>query len=597
MSTSKQVNVEKDFATVREVVQLLTEAIPSRTGPELLAAIDRGDWFHEFHLDYTLCPDDFANDYLFAELMSKYADYPTTHDKREVAKLAFQAREELNATVNRRHMNLYLPEHVPFREMMNAHIGFVGQVLGNVKHKLGKVMTSGYFGPGTTVGTKFDACSLFDKVHANWTCTETFAPLAAAMISVNPLLRSVTNASELHKTRLRPKGDKRYVATHPDLGFVVNGNGTCMLSPSIKIVDGAKLTFVPKSAKTDRVITVEPCLNSFAQNGTGEVMRTLLKKYTSMDLQKQELNLEKAKVAFQEGWATVDLKDASNSLTREWVRRSLAKSPGWYDWLDTIRSRTYRLDNKTYAFELFSGMGNGATFPLESLIFYSMAKAVCESCGFTEEPFVYGDDIIIPTPALKRLKEFFKYAGLEVNQKKTHYATPFRESCGGHFFGGVSVKPFYLKRSLSDERSYYKLHNRIWTWACRDGITFDTRVFPILRKLRSMCPLKKAPLVHPQLGDVGFFPCMNIGANFLHTYKVRVEKGEQFHYSGGKGYYCAMHSALAATTGGLRKGVSVIDFEENIPSKGRFARRSSKTPTFKWQKLVYVAYEFPYTLI
>lgn len=81
---------------------------------------------------------------------------------------------------------------------------------------------------------------------------------------------------------------------------------SCLLS-----VTRTRLDFVPKNAKTHRVITVEPDMNKFVQNGYGDTLRMRAKR-SGIDLSDQSRNAELARLgSLNDRIATVDLTNAS----------------------------------------------------------------------------------------------------------------------------------------------------------------------------------------------------------------------------------------------------------------------------------------------
>jgi hypothetical protein len=92
----------------------------------------------------------------------------------------------------------------------------------------------------------------------------------------------------------------------------------------------------------------------------------------------------------------------------------------------------------TYA--MFSSMGNGATFALETLIF----AAACVAVG-SKDYQVYGDDIVIEAELVAPLLKLLRFFGLTPNLDKTHVTGPYRESCGANSWEGVDITPFYVR--------------------------------------------------------------------------------------------------------------------------------------------------------
>jgi len=93
-------------------------------------------------------------------------------------------------------------------------------------------------------------------------------------------------------------------------------------------------------------------------------------------------------------------------------------------------------------------MGNGFTFELETLIFMSLVSAVTGR-KIGEEVFAFGDDLIFPSDLSEDVIACLRFFGFTPNLAKTFSHGPFRESCGGDYFSGRFVRPFYLKNAVS----------------------------------------------------------------------------------------------------------------------------------------------------
>lgn len=214
-----------------------------------------------------------------------------------------------------------------------------------------------------------------------------------------------------------------------------------------------KLTFVPKTAEIDRPIVVEPILNTYLQKGCGDWIRRRLKR-AGCDLDSQETNRNLARFASITGvLATVDLSSASDTLAKAVVEEVLPYD--WWSLLSSFRTATVTYRGEPIQLQKFSSMGNGFTFELESLIFFAIAKSVCENSQFVS---VYGDDIIVPTRACDALYDALQFFGFIVNNEKSFSSGPFRESCGKDYYLGVDVRPVYVKEALS-VRQLFRLHN------------------------------------------------------------------------------------------------------------------------------------------
>lgn len=288
-------------------------------------------------------------------------------------------------------------------------------------------------------------------------------------------------------------------------------NSTLLVSPSgevrcgLETVPGNKVTFVPKTALTDRSIAIEPGMNIYAQLGLGALLRSRLKR-VGLDLDNADPNRGLARQGSRDGTvATIDLSMASDTVARE-VVRELIPEP-WYVALDWVRSKTGSYtpkgsrDSVMFRYEKFSSMGNGFTFELESMIFYALALACTEvSRERTSLVRAYGDDITVPTGVVPLLAEVLSFCGFKMNPNKSYFSGLFRESCGMDFFNGVNTRPFFLEEdSLGRVESLYRLANGIRRAAYRRNLGFgcDGRLRPLwvhlVRRLPSAFRDLKSP--------------------------------------------------------------------------------------------------------
>lgn len=284
------------------------------------------------------------------------------------------------------------------------------------------------FGPGSTYGVKFNTTPLH-KLGSALEVTETCYAAAEEFLLSCPGWRTSSN--------LFVEGPPH----HKDLTVVI----------------GDRLSFVPKTALTDRPIAIGPLVNVLLQKGIGSVIRKRLKPYN--DLNKlQIIHKRQAMLASVQGHlATVDLESASDTISYELVKNLLPLD--WFLLLDACRSQKYEIEGKVYPYSKFSAMGNGYTFELESLIFFSLAFAVCKYYGLgISDVSAFGDDIIVPTTAYEHLERVLSLCGFTINSEKSYNEGPFRESCGGDYFNGISVRGFYLKDRIS-YRTLFLFHN------------------------------------------------------------------------------------------------------------------------------------------
>lgn len=261
------------------------------------------------------------------------------------------------------------------------------------------------------------------------------------------------------------------------------------LSDQVIAIDDASVLFtVPKKTDIDRVACKEPSGNQLLQRSLGVHIRRRLRR-CGIDLRDQSVNQRLAASALQEGLATIDLSSASDTISRQLVYTLLPAD--WYDLLDDCRVKSTVIDGVTHELEMFSSMGNGFTFELESLIFWALTRAVCYHSGVKGRISVYGDDIIAPCAISPRLARIFAWFGFKVNPKKSNWTGLFRESCGKHYHNGVDITPFYLREKVRTKTDVIRLLNRLLEWAGRDlGFIVEDEILEFHHKWAQVIPRK-----------------------------------------------------------------------------------------------------------
>lgn len=245
-----------------------------------------------------------------------------------------------------------------------------------------------------------------------------------------------------------------------------------------KIVPGSRFDTVDKDFGIDRTIIIEPDGNMLLQRGVGITIRELLLK-VGIDLRKQDNNRHHARLGALYGdRATLDVRDASNSLYR--MLFCMVFPDDWYNLLIDLRSPLTKLpDGSWHKLEMISSMGNGFTFEVETLLFYCLCEAVrrVEKCSGVVT--AYGDDIITPTGCARATVALFDAIGIEINKGKSFIDGPFRESCGWHFHGVANVTPFYMRSELTTDEAIFCFVNQYHYW-----LTGDYTVAPPVEHMR-----------------------------------------------------------------------------------------------------------------
>ena len=391
-------------------------------------------------------PRDFALDYSVVEYLSKNKFLDCGVDKREAALLSFNKREEVNRSLNQEWKDTQRIN--PAERLILRAQRLVSRVLGPFKWE--RLLTDCRWGRGSTATLPLSRAYLENKYleQPGISVTRSAAPYFLRLLS-----------EDIHWLNAR--------------GIQADGP-LSLLKPEeqLQYVDGCVITTVGKNSLKDRTIAKEPTGNLFLQFGVGAYIRTRLQQVLGIDLSSQLKN----QTAAEAGWATIDLKDASNSLFRELVATLLPLD--WFVYLDRIRSRQAVMPDKSVrTLEMFSSMGNGFTFELETLLFAAISIAAVEESDMWSPVLVYGDDIATLSslgPVVVKALESF---GFTVNTKKTHVSGPFRESCGRHFFNHVEVTPVYQKELPHELHEVYRCYNRLIRLSlrlsrvnCRDSV-------------------------------------------------------------------------------------------------------------------------------
>lgn len=215
------------------------------------------------------------------------------------------------------------------------------------------------------------------------------------------------------------------------------------LEPRRLAHESLNLVFVPKSWKIHRAITPLTLISLFYSYGVGHQIEERLAScgLNIKHLQeKHRRHVEKSSV--HRKTATADLSCASDSLTSELLNSILPRE--WYNAVRKTFCTQLVYDNKQHYTASVLPMGNGLTFPLETLVFYSLLVSLSELTGIRGFISVYGDDLIYPAGLHNYVSVVFPMLGLVLNSDKTFVTSGFRESCGSDYYHGVDVRPAFF---------------------------------------------------------------------------------------------------------------------------------------------------------
>jgi hypothetical protein len=446
----------------------LCKAVNTRYSNEALAMIDSGDWLGIANLPF---PDsespEFPDNYLIQQVMRKNPRLPIGVDRSKVAVEKALASEDVCLSTNRI-LRLCMGDYAsPAKASLALHPSKLHKIRTTIKDILGPLTRAKLdyvedetrFGPGAS----------FHCSSKNLTANKKLE----SAIGLTPSLYSFVGCIEPH-------------------GWVQTTSG-------YRITAGSKATTVPKDALCDRFIAIEPSLNMRWQLGIGALIRRQLKRY-GLNLKHQaDKNRLRVRFAQATGLATIDLSSASDTIARFLIHFLLPKE--WVHLLELFRSPAMLIDGRWARLEKFSSMGNGFTFELETLVFYAIAKA------FDDDPYVFGDDIIVRQDVASDVVKTLNLFGFSVNGKKTFLAGSFFESCGSDFWHGRNVRPFFFKKDEHEDltSAVIRMANAVRRYANRRnlGIGCDSRFLPTWLYLSSRCPTAKRTAVPEGYGDVG----------------------------------------------------------------------------------------------
>lgn len=428
----------------------------------------------------------FADDYFVTMFLSKYKFLKLDRDPEKVAIVKFFECEEVCKATNRKFQCL---SEDPSKWDPLMHSVFhrarrkIARVLG--RPNLDVISDLFGWGPGATSAAKGSKTTIYDKFMMNLDVTSNSLIMGHCCVNSTP---SWVNC-------------QLQTDSFPSVSVSLTRD-------AFNIVRGNEIVFVPKNAKTHRVIAIEPHVNSYLQKGFGGYIRRRLKRFAGVDLDDQTINQQLALLGSLTGsLATIDLSSASDMISKELVKFLLPDD--WYVLLDQIRSKQgiLKKENIWLNYEKFSSMGNGFTFELESLIFWALVSSSVDECGLGGSTVsVYGDDIICHVDAYPLVADTLSFAGFAINSAKSFVDGLFRESCGKDYFMGHEVRPLFLKERIANVETIYKLANGIRRYSHSRNFNYgcDRRFLPAwVHLLDGLSPFFRSLIIPEGFGDGG----------------------------------------------------------------------------------------------
>lgn len=491
----------------------------------------------------------FKHDYQITELFRKCDDLPTSFDLPSITEQAFWAAEHQCTITNLRLSTLRNMMHTGIRYPGNNIPWFATDLVTLIRDIVRDVLRS-----------------IPDELEPKFSSGSTF--------------HDRRHTLPQDKMSSRPTGTPDCVAViEPFWAQTLWFRGLVTEFPHRslpRLVLGNRFTQVPKSATANRGICVEPSLNVTYQLAVGSVIRKRLYR-VGLDLKSGQLKHARCmSLASKERHiATIDLSSASDTVSLELVRLLLPNE--WFDLLDSLRSQQTFIAGKWHKNAKFSSMGNGFTFELETLIFYAIATSVCILLGEDSTLVsVYGDDIIVPTPAAKAVVQALTFFGFTPNMRKTFInAVPFRESCGTDSFNGHIIRKYHVKSLPKNPVDWIAITNGIRRLASYELSNFNSLYCYKRAWLRALCHIPThirkirgpAYLGDSVIHDWSYDIVSKSDGNYIRTVRLQYPKGATTSYDRP---FWSRDSIIAAATSGLLRGSGdKIVADQCIPGQQR----------------------------
>lgn len=394
-----------------------------------------------------LSVEEFDAKYQVGSLLKRYQFAGAKDARIQKALEGFMDAEAACATVNAQGTGLT-------DEVKRSMRDFIRKVLGE-EVDVDSILVHARHGPGASLETSGGKVTAYYKfAETPYTVTEGARPYARYLITQ----------------------DARWIGAVQDEYREVHGipkhaliRESEMFSWLFETSVGNRITFVPKDARKDRPIAIEPRMNLYLQLGVDGFIRRRLKKF-GCNLDSQLKNQRFAYLGTiskdARNFATLDLSMASDTVSLELCKELLPSE--WFALLCDLRSETGTVD-VDQAFSLkyakMSSMGNGFTFALESLLFLAAARA---AVGLSDHPWdlrediaVYGDDIVVPGDCYEDCCSILQAMGFRVNPEKSFSTGEFRESCGCDYYKGTWVRPVHVTNGVGHIKELFAICNRL----------------------------------------------------------------------------------------------------------------------------------------
>lgn len=301
----------------------------------------------------------------------------------------------------------------------------------------------------------------------------------------------------------------------------------------VKVID------VPKTLKTPRIIAMEPVAMQYAQQAVLSVLLegilddgwdfdpSRIRHFLGFD--DQTPNQRMAREGSLTGdLATLDLSEASDRVSNQLIRTMLEPHPHLHKAVDACRSRKADVPGHgVIRLAKFASMGSALTFPMEAMVFLTIAFVGIErelSTPLTQKTIsglkgrvrIYGDDIIVPVDYVRSVVACLELFGAKVNGSKSFWNGKFRESCGREYYNGEDISIVRVREELPTRRKHARqiistvsLRNQLYMSGCWQAVRWlDDYIRGVIRYF---------PTVEPTSQVLGRFSFLGYETEKLNT--------------------------------------------------------------------------------
>jgi len=253
----------------------------------------------------------------------------------------------------------------------------------------------------------------------------------------------------------------------PNWRFYDQIAGVDFLEPGAEVP--VKVTLVPKTLKTPRVIAMEPTCMQYMQQAILQRFLThlgnddFIARVIGFDDQVPNQDMAR-QGSVDHRTATLDLSDASDRVSNQLVRAMLHRWPYLSRAVEATRSRRAELPSgEVIRLSKFASMGSALCFPVEAMVFTtlifmgiqkSLNTPLCRKDlkRYADSVRVFGDDLIVPRDHVLSVVSSLEHFGARVGTDKSFWTGKFRESCGREYFNGTDVSIVRVRQAFPARR-------------------------------------------------------------------------------------------------------------------------------------------------